>query len=85
MSFSLGRPFTLDASEITVPWPRPRNDLEEIEHQNQSWGSNAQVPDQHDFVALITKRRIHLCDIVEPIARALSVSSHPAPSRLMKC
>jgi hypothetical protein len=80
MSFSLGRPFTLDASEITVPWPSLRR--EGGGRQHETWGSTSQVPNQHDFVALITKKRIHLCDIVEPIARALLVL--PYPVKLLK-
>lgn len=71
MSFSLGRPFTLDASEITVPWPSPRDRREENASQHQIFNSGGPSLEQTDFAALIMKKRILLCDIVEPIARAL--------------
>ena len=76
MSFSLGRPFTLDASEITVRKPSSTlNTAHELRTTYVQPYSRASGPiEPMDLMALISEQRIVLCDLVEPIARALSVS-----------
>lgn len=81
-SFSLGRPFTLDASEITVSKPSVSTDATSprwkeyqpnaIQQMNPPY-STSEAP--HDLIGLISEHRITLYDLVEPIARALSVCS----------
>ena len=84
MSFSLGRPFTLDASEITVrkpsasfspshgtwrAYPPPPPTTPQVYSKSFEVGSR-ETP---DLIGVISEHRIKLCDLVEPIARALSV------------
>lgn len=76
-SFSLGRPFALDASEITVskPCAPVRSVLfPSRNHRSQQDKSSATDPlreEELDLAEIIQGHRIALCDMVEPIARAL--------------
>ena len=79
MSFSLGRPFTLDASEITAERPgtfqssyntwRTYPPLTNGLASHQSPANS--VRGSPDLIGLISENRIILCDLVEPVARAL--------------
>ncbi|RMY05055.1 hypothetical protein D0867_10142 [Hortaea werneckii] len=73
MSFSLGRPFTLDGSEITVKKPTP-NSFSYTELWQPYPSTMAPSPQSSGGLALldvISAQRINLCETVEPIARAL--------------
>ncbi|KAI6910048.1 hypothetical protein KC316_g3010 [Hortaea werneckii] len=73
MSFSLGRPFTLDGSEITVKKPTP-DSFSYTELWQPYPSTIARSPHSSGGLALldvISAQRINLCETVEPIARAL--------------
>ncbi|KAI7481085.1 hypothetical protein KC351_g6590 [Hortaea werneckii] len=73
MSFSLGRPFTLDGSEITVKKPTPDTfSYTELWHPyHRTIASNPQSSGGLALLDVISAQRINLCETVEPIARAL--------------
>ena len=80
MSFSLGRPFTLDASEIAVRRPnasvKPSYGLWRAYLQptsEQAYPQSLHLGETPDLLGLISEQRIILCDLVEPVARALLV------------
>lgn len=82
-SFSLGRPFALDASEITVEKPNAftaeTDDPRWRTYYPASAGPTCEVSDAgppRDLVLSISERRINLYDTVGPIARALFVSQY---------
>ncbi|KAK3703945.1 hypothetical protein LTR37_014163 [Vermiconidia calcicola] len=82
-SFSLGRPFTLDASEITVSKPGASVNTPAINAAPTSWNEYPSSSATQASPALdsaqaaseladaISEQRVTLCDMVEPIARAL--------------
>lgn len=74
-SFTLGRPFTLDASEILVRKPtaamRPSYSLWSIYPQGAIEEGAGMTEGTPDLVGIISEQRIVLSDLVEPIARAL--------------
>ncbi|KAF2716567.1 hypothetical protein K431DRAFT_289305 [Polychaeton citri CBS 116435] len=81
-SFNLGRPFTLDKSEITVHRPCnasniSQDDMSLLPSLPSSGVDFHGVPDLVQsggplpLAAVIVEKRIELCDLVEPIARAL--------------
>lgn len=77
-SFSLGRPFTLDASEITVRKPDSPSQGTWLPYGQSNGNIASDSRDSigmPDFLGLITEQRTSLCGIVEPIARALCVQS----------
>ncbi|KAI7498850.1 hypothetical protein KC357_g256 [Hortaea werneckii] len=73
MSFSLGRPFTLDGSEITVKKPTPDTfSYTELWHPYpRTIAPNPQSSGGLALLDIISAQRINLCQTVEPIARAL--------------
>ncbi|KAK4493618.1 hypothetical protein PRZ48_015285 [Zasmidium cellare] len=76
-SFSLGRPFTLDASELNVSRPRAASPASQTQWSpfpttaDPSKDGYSQTRPMPDLVDAICEQRIALLDTVEPIARAL--------------
>lgn len=75
-SFTLGRPFTLDSSEIHVRKPsaamRPSYSLWSIYPLSHALSDEAAMTEGvPDLIGAISEQRIVLSDLVEPIARAL--------------
>lgn len=75
-SFTLGRPFTLDTSEIHVSKPsaamRPSYGVWSMYPPNpankETWSHEDGVP---DLIGILNEQRIVLSDLIEPIVRAL--------------
>ncbi|HEX3641882.1 MAG TPA: hypothetical protein VHV10_11375 [Ktedonobacteraceae bacterium] len=79
-SFTLGRPFTLDSSDITVSKPGPtrqdsgagtHTDIQEVNGQLLPFSFS--VGDMQDLGGLVTQQRIVLSDMVEAMSRAVLV------------